>query len=80
MTFAKVNQIVIGWINYFKIGSIKIFLEELRQWLCYKIRCKIIKQWKKLIIIYRNLMKLNIVCKCKFSEEDIHKCANTRLG
>ena len=25
-------------------------------------------------------MKLNIVCKCHFSEEEIYKCANTRLG
>ena len=24
-TFTKVNQIVIGWINYFKIGNIKVF-------------------------------------------------------
>lgn len=27
ITFTKVNQIVRGWINYFKIGSIKIFLD-----------------------------------------------------
>lgn len=33
ITFTKVNQIVRGWINYFKIGSIKIFLEEFGQWL-----------------------------------------------
>lgn len=32
------------------------------------------------MIIYRNLMKLNIVYKCKFSEEDIYKFANIRLG
>lgn len=25
-------------------------------------------------------MKLNVACKCNFSEEDIYKCANTRLG
>ena len=80
MTFTKVNQIVRGWINYFKIGSIKIFLEEFGQWLRHKIRCIIIKQWKKPMTIYRNLMKLNKVCKCKFSDEEIYKCANTRLG
>ena len=27
-----------------------------------------------------NLMKLNIGCKCNFSEEDILMCANKRLG
>lgn len=80
ITFTKVNQIVRGWINYFKIGSIKNFLDDFGQWLRHKIRCIIIKQWKKPMTIYRNLMKLNKACKCGFSEEDIYKCANTRLG
>lgn len=80
ITFTKVNQIVIGWINYFKIGSIKLFLDEFGQWLRHKIRSIIIKQWKKPKTIYRNLMKLNKACRCNFSEEDIYKCANTRLG
>ena len=31
----------------FKIGSIKMFLDEFGQWLHHKIRCIIIKQWKK---------------------------------
>ena len=80
ITFTKVNQIVRGWINYFKIGSIKNFLDDFGQWLRHKIRCIIIKQWKKPMTIYRNLMKLNKACKCGFSEEDIYKCANARLG
>lgn len=80
ITFIKVNQIVRGWINYFKIGSMKNFIEEFGQWLRHKIRCIIIKQWKKPMTIYRNLMKLNIIYKCKFSDEEIYKCANTRLG
>ena len=79
-TFTKVNQIVRGWINYFKVGSIKLFLDKFGQWLRHKIRCIIINQWKKPMTIYRNLMKLNKACKCGFSEEDIFKCANTRLG
>ncbi|MCR1961869.1 group II intron reverse transcriptase/maturase [Thomasclavelia cocleata] len=79
-TFTKVNQIVRGWINYFKIGSIKMFLEEFGQWLRHKIRCIIIKQWKKPMTIYRNLMKLNKACRCRFSDEEIYKCANSRLG
>ena len=64
ITFTKVNQIVRGWINYFKIGSIKIFLEEFGQWLRHKIRCIIIKQWKKPMTIYKNLMKVNLRFKC----------------
>ena len=79
-TFTKVNQIVRGWINYFKIGSIKMFLSAFGQWLRHKIRCIIIKQWKKPMTIYRNLMILNIKYKCRFNHEDIFKCANSRLG
>lgn len=80
VTFTKVNQMVRGWINYFKIGSIKMFLDKFGQWLRHKIRCIMIKQWKRPKTIYKNLMKLNQVCRCGFSEEDIYKCANTRLG
>ena len=28
-----------GWIQYFKISSIKVFLEEFGQWLRHKVRC-----------------------------------------
>ena len=80
ITFAKVNQIVRGWINYFRIGGIKAFLDKFGQWLRHKIRCIIIKQWKKPKTIYRNLMALNIKYGCRFKQEDIFKCANTRLG
>ena len=53
VTFTKVNQIVRGWINYFKIGSIKLFIDKFGQWLRHKIRCIIIKQWKKPRTIYK---------------------------
>lgn len=80
VTFKKLNQMIRGWIQYFKISSIKVFLEEFGQWLCHKVRCIIIKQWKRPRTIYKNLMKLNIACRCKFTHDDIFKCANSRLG
>ena len=79
-TFKKLNQMIRGWIQYFKISSIKVFLEEFGQWLRHKVRCIIIKQWKRPRTIYKNLMKLNIACRCKFTHDDIFKCANSRLG
>lgn len=80
VTFKKLNQMIRGWIQYFKISSIKVFLEEFGQWLRHKMRCIIIKQWKRPRTIYKNLMKLNIACRCKFTLDDIFKCANSRLG
>lgn len=80
VTFKKLNQMIRGWIQYFKISSIKVFLEEFGQWLRHKVRCIIIKQWRRPRTIYKNLMKLNIACRCKFTHDDIFKCANSRLG
>lgn len=80
VTFKKLNQMIRGWIQYFKISSIKVFLEEFGQWLRHKMKCIIIKQWKRPRTIYKNLMKINIACRCKFTLDDIFKCANSRLG
>ena len=80
VTFRKVNEIVRGWINYYRIGSMKGFLDEFGQWLRHKVRVIILKQWKKPRTIYKNLMKLNKMFKCNMSDEDIFKVANSRLG
>ena len=79
-TFKKLNQMIRGWIRYFKIASIKVFLDEFGQWLRHKVRCIIIKQWKRPMTIFNNLVKLNRACRCNFTHEDIFKCANSRLG
>lgn len=78
--FTKVNQIVKGWINYFRIGSMKTFITEFGKWLRHKIRVIIIKQWKIPKRIYINLQRINKRFKCNFTEEDIYKVANSRLG
>lgn len=80
ITFTKLNQIIRGWINYFKIGIMKSFIDKFGQWLRHKVRVIIVKQWKNRETIYKNLQKLNIAYKCNFSDEDIYKMANTRLG
>lgn len=80
LLFTKLNQIVRGWINYFRIGSMKRFMDKFGQWLRHKVRVVIIKQWKKPRTIYANLSKLNSYYKCKFTHEDLFKVANSRLG
>lgn len=78
--FTKVNQIVRGWINYFRIGSMKTFLTEFGEWLRHKIRVIILKQWKKPKCIYTNLQNLNRILKLNIPDERIYSTANTRLG
>ena len=78
--FTKVNPIVRGWINYFRIGSMKTFLKEFGEWLRHKIRVIILKQWKKPKRIYTNLQSLNRILKVNISDERIYSTANTRLG
>ena len=80
VTFTKLNQIIRGWINYFRIGSMKGFLEKFSQWMRHKVRVVILKQWKNPRTIYRNLMKLNKYTHANLSDESIFKVANSRLG
>ena len=73
VTFKRVNEIVRGWINYFRISSMKMFMKEFGEWLRHKIRAIILKQWKKPLRIYKNLMYMNKKQRCGFSHEDIFK-------
>lgn len=79
-TFTRINQIVKGWINYFRIGRMKNFIDEFGQWLRHKIRVILLKQWKTPSRIYKNLQKLNEKLPYHFSDEQLYSVANTRLG
>jgi len=80
ITFTRINQIVKGWINYFKLGSMKQFIDEFGQWLRHKIRVIILKQWKFPSMIYRGLQALNRKLPYNFTDEEIYAVANSRLG
>ena len=80
VTIKRVNEIVRGWINYFRIGKMKQFVKELGEWLRHKIRVIVMKQWKRPKTIYRNLSYLNWKHKNRFSNKEIFKAANSRLG
>ena len=80
ITFTKLNQIVKGWINYFKIGSMKLFITKFGEWLRHKVRVIILKSWKNPRTIFKNLKKLNEIYNCNISDYKINGAANTRLG
>ncbi len=80
VTMKRVNQMVVGWINYFRIGMMKGFMEEFGAWLRHKIRAILMKQWKIPKTIYRNLTYLNKKYNNGFNHEAIYKVANSRLG
>lgn len=58
----------------------KQFVKELGEWLRHKIRVIVMKQWKRPKTIYRNLSYLNWKHKNRFSNKEIFKAANSRLG
>lgn len=79
-TFTKLNQIIIGWINYYKISDMREFLKELGGWLRHKVRVVIIKQWKRPRTIYKNLRKIRDIINSSISNKDILGIANARQG
>lgn len=56
----KLNQLVRGWVNYFKIGSMKGLCERLDSNIRYRLRMCIWKHWKTPQNRAKNLMKLNV--------------------
>mgnify|MGYP000383910521 CR=1 FL=1 len=56
----KLNQLIRGWINYFKIGSMKGLCERLDSNIRYRLWMCIWKHWKTPQNRAKNLMKLDV--------------------
>ena len=56
----KLNQLIRGWINYFKIGSMKTLCSEMDSRIRFRLRMCIWKHWKTPKNRAKNLMKLGI--------------------
>ena len=54
----RLNQVIRGWINYFRIGSMKTALQKIDEHLRTRMRIVIWKQWKKSSKRYWGLRKL----------------------
>ena len=58
--YIKLKQIIVGWVNYFKIANMKKIVRELDEWIRRRIRMCYWKQWKKVKTKHDNLVKLGI--------------------
>lgn len=56
----KLNQVIRGWINYFRISDMKMKMASIGEHLRRRIRCIIWKQWKTCKHRYECLLKLGI--------------------
>lgn len=63
----KLNELIRGWINYFKIGSMKGLCERLDSNIRYRLRMCIWKHWKTPQNRAKNLIKLCISRKYAWS-------------
>ena len=70
----KLNDMIIGWVNYFKIANASRKLIELDKWIRRRLRACMWKQWKKVRTRYRNLIKFGI------PKPKAYQYANTRKG
>lgn len=70
----KLKQLIIGWVNYFKIGKMKSICKELDGHIRFRLRMCIWKQWKRVKTRYKNLQKLGI------PKGKAWEWANTRKG
>lgn len=68
----ELKAFVLGWINYFRASSMKIFVSETDRWLRRRIRQLYWKQWKKVKTKFAALRKLGV------SKGQAWEWANTR--
>ena len=70
----RLNRLITGWVNYFRIADMRRVANELDMWIRRRIRMCYWKQWKKIGTRYNNLVKLGI------AKGNAWQWANTRKG
>ena len=68
----KLNQIIRGWVQYFKLADMKTIMHSIDEWLRRRIRMVTWKSWKKVKTKFVNLQKLGV------AREKAWEWANTR--
>ncbi|MDG2830029.1 group II intron reverse transcriptase/maturase, partial [Vibrio parahaemolyticus] len=68
----KLNQIIRGWVQYFKLADMKVIMKSIDEWLRRRIRMITWKRWKKVKTKFENLQKLGV------AKQKAWEWANTR--
>ena len=72
--FERINWLIRGWVNYFKMSKMKVFLTSIDEHLRTRIRIIIWKMWKNIKTRIINLVK------CGYSFDEARGLANCRRG
>ena len=56
----EINQLLIGWLNYFRLADTPSILKDLGGWLRRRLRQLVWKRWKRGITRYRELVSLGV--------------------
>lgn len=70
----KLNQKIVGWVNYFKLADMKKLMERTDEWTRRRIRMITWKNWKRVRTRYKWLRKLGV------NHWKALEWANTRKG
>ncbi len=70
----RLNQVIRGWMNYFKLADAKNLIQGLDEWIRSRIRMVTWKRWKRVRTRFENLKRAGI------KEEQAWMWANTRKG
>ena len=70
----RLNQIIRGWVNHFRLADMKNLLKEMDEWTRSRIRMITWKRWKRVRTRFKNLKRVGL------DEERAWMWANTRKG
>lgn len=70
----KLNEYLIGWLNYYKIIECPSILAKLDTWIRRRLRMCLLRQWRKPSAIRRNLLALGM------PKEKVHLFSASRRG
>jgi RNA-directed DNA polymerase len=71
---SRLNSVVRGWMNYFKLADAKTLLQKLDEWIRRRIRMVTWKRWKRIRTRFENLKRAGI------DRQKAWEWANSRKG